>query len=141
MKAHMTAFGPIDDGDQVEIRGLPSIASPECHWCCGIEEIGEEDLMQDGSTEKDAKDRLSRIGEKKLQEATGWDEGTKDPWIHRSAGMRCCTCLWYVSKPSATRDPRGCIGRCRRRAPTMNGYPVVFETDWCGDHKLDEDKL
>lgn len=23
----------------------------------------------------------------------------------------------------------------------MNGYPVVFETDWCGDHKLDENKL
>jgi len=20
----------------------------------------------------------------------------------------------------------------------MSGYPVVFDTDWCGDHKLDE---
>jgi hypothetical protein len=20
----------------------------------------------------------------------------------------------------------------------MNGYPVVFTNDWCGDHKLDE---
>lgn len=30
------------------------------------------------------------------------------------------------------------VGRCRRHAPTMNGYPVVYETDWCGDHKLDE---
>lgn len=30
------------------------------------------------------------------------------------------------------------IGRCRRRAPTMNGFPVMFPTDWCGDHKLDE---
>lgn len=23
----------------------------------------------------------------------------------------------------------------------MNGYPVVFENDWCGDHKLDETKV
>jgi hypothetical protein len=33
------------------------------------------------------------------------------------------------------------VGRCRRHAPTMNGYPVVFEDDWCGDHKLDESKI
>ncbi len=30
------------------------------------------------------------------------------------------------------------IGRCRRHAPTMSGYPVVFDNDWCGDHKLNE---
>jgi hypothetical protein len=35
----------------------------------------------------------------------------------------------------------GFLGRCRRRAPTMSGYPAVFETDWCGDHKLDENKI
>lgn len=58
---------------------------------------------------------------------------SKDNWIHRSAGMLCKTCMWFVSK--------GVVGRCRRRAPTMNGYPVVFDTDWCGDHKLDETKL
>jgi len=33
------------------------------------------------------------------------------------------------------------LGRCRRHAPTMNGYPAVFATDWCGDHKLDENKV
>jgi hypothetical protein len=33
------------------------------------------------------------------------------------------------------------LGRCRKRAPTLNGWPAVFETDWCGDHKLDEAKL
>lgn len=31
------------------------------------------------------------------------------------------------------------LGRCRRHAPTMNGYPVVTNRDWCGDHKLAED--
>lgn len=60
----------------------------------------------------------------------------KDPWAHRSAGMKCTTCMWYVPK-APTRD----LGRCRRHAPTMSGYPVVFATDWCGDHKLDESKL
>lgn len=33
------------------------------------------------------------------------------------------------------------IGRCRRHAPTMSGFPVVFDTDWCGDHKLDETRF
>jgi len=29
------------------------------------------------------------------------------------------------------------LGRCRRHCPTMSGFPVMFETDWCGDHKLE----
>lgn len=33
------------------------------------------------------------------------------------------------------------LGRCRRHAPTMSGYPVVMPTDWCGDHKLDENRI
>ena len=57
----------------------------------------------------------------------------KDPWIHRSSGMKCGSCMWFVEK--------GKLGRCRRHAPTMNGYPVVFMRDWCGDHKLDETKI
>lgn len=65
-----------------------------------------------------------------------------DPWKHRSAGMKCSTCMWFVAKETeATTDERGAIGRCRRHAPTMNGYPVVFESDWCGDHKLNEAKI
>lgn len=58
---------------------------------------------------------------------------TRDPWAHRSQGMRCVTCMWYVGKPEAAGTVKG---RCRRHAPTMNGYPVVFPNDWCGDHKL-----
>jgi len=67
-----------------------------------------------------------------------------DPWVHRSSGMRCKTCIWFVSK-----EPQALtvtvksheVGRCRRHAPTMGGYPVVYMTDWCGDHRLDENKL
>jgi hypothetical protein len=47
--------------------------------------------------------------------------------------------MWYAPK-EVTSDVKP-LGRCRRHAPSMNGYPVVFPTDWCGDHKLDETKL
>lgn len=62
-----------------------------------------------------------------------------DPWVHRSRGMRCKTCIWFVFKESAVVETE--IGRCRRHAPTMGGYPVVYMTDWCGDHRLDENKV
>lgn len=61
-----------------------------------------------------------------------------DPWIHRSEGMRCMTCMWYVLKLAKNTVE---VGRCRKHAPTMNGYPVVYADDWCGDHKLDENTL
>lgn len=57
----------------------------------------------------------------------------RDNWMHRSENMLCKTCMWYV--------PKGNVGRCRRRCPTMNGWPVMFPSDWCGDHKLDETKI
>jgi Pyruvate/2-oxoacid:ferredoxin oxidoreductase delta subunit len=56
------------------------------------------------------------------------------PWIHRSKNMRCRTCMYFCPKAGTKKG----VGRCRRHAPTMSGYPVVFETDWCGDHKLNE---
>jgi hypothetical protein len=77
-----------------------------------------------------------------------------DPWKHRSDNMRCKTCMWFVPKeprfdvPQQTGLPPGYaepvrfdVGRCRRHAPTMNGYPVVFVNDWCGDHKLNENAI
>ena len=64
-------------------------------------------------------------------------EFTADPWKHRSEGMKCRTCMWFVVKEGQP-DCEGWKkkGRCRLHAPTMNGYPVVFLDDWCGDHKL-----
>ena len=64
----------------------------------------------------------------------------EDNWKHRSSGMRCKTCMWFVGK-AVTEAQITDIGRCRRHAPTMNGYPVVFGSDWCGDHKLDEEQI
>jgi len=64
-----------------------------------------------------------------------------DPWRHRSTGMNCGTCMWSVVKEPTEENLKKPLGRCRRRAPTMNGYPAVFADDWCGDHKLDENKV
>jgi hypothetical protein len=74
--------------------------------------------------------------------ATGGTTGitTGDPWKHRSSGMRCKTCMFFVDKVrgEGSNSP---IGRCRRHSPAMNGYPVVYLDDWCGDHKVDENKI
>lgn len=59
-----------------------------------------------------------------------------DPWAHRSERMKCRTCMWYITKNAA--ESMTDLGRCRKRSPTMDGYPVVFPDDWCGDHKVDE---
>ncbi len=38
------------------------------------------------------------------------------------------TCMFYKAKESA-------VGRCRKNAPTINGWPDVSANDWCGQHK------
>lgn len=55
----------------------------------------------------------------------------KDNWQGKATGMVCERCTFFVPKA-------GVIGRCRRHAPTLGGYPVVFTTDWCGDFKLED---
>ena len=53
--------------------------------------------------------------------------GQCDAWMHRSSSMRCGTCMYYINY------------RCRRHAPTLQGYPAVYPfDDWCGDHKVDK---
>lgn len=47
-----------------------------------------------------------------------------DAWMHRSSNMRCISCMYFNNM------------RCRRHAPTMQGYPAVYPHDWCGDHKI-----
>jgi len=73
-----------------------------------------------------------------------WD----DNWKHRSKGMRCETCMWFVFKELKTitgSDAAGSkpkhLGRCRKHAPSAKGFVPVFGTDWCGDHRLDENKI
>jgi hypothetical protein len=47
--------------------------------------------------------------------------------------------MWFVGKEASVKLTT--LGRCRRHSPTMNGYPAVFTGDWCGDHKIDENKI
>lgn len=105
-------------------------------------------------------DEMKKIAERESEEIESMRNGQvqtppiPDPWVHRDKSMRCKTCMWYVEKEPKPKfefimkgdtvtdmveKPK--LGRCRRHAPTMNGYPAVFPTDWCGDHKLDENKI
>ena len=73
--------------------------------------------------------------------SVGASKPVDDNWKHRSQRMGCNTCMWYVPKLPTTPTPT-LIGRCRRYAPShvSIGWPVVFPGDWCGEHKLDEEK-
>ena len=85
---------------------------------------------------------------------------SEDNWKHRSSNMKCGTCMYFVAKEVLARtvgiaysltdvvkkkkppeQPKLVLGRCRRNAPTMKGWPALFDNDWCGDHKLDENKI
>ena len=51
-----------------------------------------------------------------------------DKW-DRVTDYCCKSCMYYSPKTKI-------LGRCKRNAPTMAGFPVVYaESDWCGEHK------
>ena len=54
----------------------------------------------------------------------------EDRWTNLQTFV-CKTCQYFVPKAEA-------LGRCRRHAPRSEGggWPAVYETDWCGDHKI-----
>ena len=63
-----------------------------------------------------------------------------DNWADKTQ-FGCQTCQWWAKKerahlPQADHVDALVVGRCRRHAPSLGGWPVVFPTDWCGDHKL-----
>lgn len=76
-----------------------------------------------------------------MKEPSLVQQNDRDPWKHRSKGMLCSTCMFYVPKAADPESGHAVLGRCRRHSPTMGGYPAVFPADWCGDHKIDENRL
>jgi hypothetical protein len=66
-----------------------------------------------------------------------------DIWVDRSTKMLCGTCMFFNQKKThRVQTADHYIGRCKRHAPTMMGFPVVWSDDGgCGDHKLDETKI
>jgi len=86
------------------------------------------DSNWEDSSSHTAPDKPLELGElKRIVEELRAEE---DNW-RNSNSFICATCLYYVEKDSELD-----VGRCRRLAPTIKGYPVVYGTDWCGDHKL-----
>lgn len=49
--------------------------------------------------------------------------------------------MYFVLKIHSEEGHPPKIGRCRRNAPTIKGWPAVFLEDWCGEHKIDENKI
>ena len=68
----------------------------------------------------------------KRQMAEAVQRDIEDNWQDRTVGMICKTCMFFVLKRN------GPTGRCRRNAPTMKGFPVVYPGDWCGEHRLND---
>jgi hypothetical protein len=68
-------------------------------------------------------------------------EAPEDNWRHRARNMRCRSCMWWVPKKPQVENARYRLGRCRQHAPTLKGWPATFPDDWCGDHKLDEERI
>lgn len=66
-------------------------------------------------------------------------ESNGDNWKRRSSKMTCSTCMWYVPKKNSKGESK--LGRCRRHAHDGSGWSVQFPGDWCGDHKIDENKI
>ena len=65
-----------------------------------------------------------------------------DNWKNRSLKMICKTCMFFVGKDTnVVQTSDYFIGLCRANAPTMKGWPVIYSSDWCGNHKIDENKL
>lgn len=109
-----------------------------CQDCgCSFMDFGNMHFCPDCIKEREEKACATKRAQNKVTEF--FNPQAEDPWAHRSAGMKCKTCMWFVGKMIPVESKN--IGRCRRHAPSMNGYPVVFEHDWCGDHKVDETKI
>jgi hypothetical protein len=67
----------------------------------------------------------------------------KDNWINKEKKRICKTCVSYIEKETIEDgNTHTIIGRCRKNAPVVGkGFPTVYPDDWCGDHKLDADKI
>jgi len=90
------------------------------------EENDKEEDIYAGYDEYDEKDKKQVIS---------------DPWAGRFEEMRCQTCVNFCPKGNVVSMIKGQFGRCRRNAPTMKGFSIVWGKDWCGEHRLDENKI
>jgi hypothetical protein len=150
-----------------DILGMPVDALEHALMCAWNESQLDDDLYTKALGQRvGGREQLNRQGtmaptehrstvDKHFDELKVRDGRVKVPadnWKHRSQGMRCSSCMYYVPKvgrpvsdEAAIKllEGRGPVGRCRRHAPLAagGGWPVMYAADWCGDHKIDEEKL
>jgi len=120
----------------VAIGGLPTIFPP--HLTERVNPMNE-DLRAEGIGQYREITKAEYAEQNRRIDASVAKQSA-DPWVHRSDNMLCKKCIWFVPKQPNSKLGYD-LGRCRRHAPTMGGYPVVFVNDWCGDHRLDENKI
>jgi len=53
--------------------------------------------------------------------------------------LRCFNCVFFEGKEDATGFIQ--VGRCIRNAPTIRGFPIMLPNQFCGEHRLDENKF
>ncbi len=49
---------------------------------------------------------------------------------------KCDNCLFYFVRPDKERQ-----GSCQVSAPKLEGWPMVWDHDWCGEHQADRQKV
>jgi len=52
----------------------------------------------------------------------------------------CGTCMFFALK-EPTKKLHNRIGNCRFHASQEDGHHAVFDSGWCGDYKVDENKI
>jgi hypothetical protein len=127
----------LEDDVKSALVTVPSATSDTKYAMCPIEKCGYKVSFDMG---------INDLDDQTLTTTSGGEEMSEENWRHRSKGMKCRTCMWWVEKHNANligelKPGDQKLGRCRKKAPTLNGWPAVYESDWCGDHKLDETKL
>ena len=53
--------------------------------------------------------------------------------------LKCFNCIFFEGKEDATGFIQ--VGRCIRNAPTIRGFPIMLPNQYCGEHRLDENKF
>ncbi len=103
---------------------------PKKEWHTFFKEVIDL-VMQDyfNYCEREGKEPISEIPIK-FNRYKPFSLNPKDNWNNRSQQMTCQTCMYFRNM------------RCRRHAPTMQGFPAVYPNDpGCGPHKLDKEAM
>jgi hypothetical protein len=57
--------------------------------------------------------------------------------------VRCVSCVFFqpLLHSDVKEGDQIRLGKCRKNAPTVAGFPQVLPYEFCGEHRLDAEKL